>query len=130
MPRKGQMFVITMIFLAAMIFTVQSLLFTYNEIDLSHPPQNLDAYVVENMETMFQKALDSSTDCLEVKDNILLLKNIISDKIGSGQEIKVTGNINCSSGGGWPSTGPDLGIQILITRESGETWSSLELYRT
>ena len=126
---KGQMFVITMIFLASMLFTVQSLLFTYNEIDLSHPPQNLDAYVVENMESLFQEALDSSTDCLEAKNNILLLKSIISEKISSGQEIRVTGNINCTTGGGWPSSGPDLFIQVLITRGSGETWSSLELYR-
>lgn len=129
MPRKkGQMFVITMIFLISMVFAVQSLLFNYAEIDLSSPLQNRDSYLVDNVESTFQAALRSSDDCEEARMNIIDLKNVITNSIKGGQEVRITGNINCTSDGDWPSD-PELTIQVFINSEGGETWADFALSR-
>lgn len=130
-PRKlkGQMFVITMIFLIAMVFSVQNLLFNYAEIDLSSPLQNRDSYLVDNIEHAFQQALDSSDDCEEASQNVIDLRNVITSSIKGGQEVRVTGNINCTSSGDWPSS-PELTIQVFINSEDGETWADFTLTRT
>ena len=73
--RKGQLFVVTMIFLVSLLFSVQSLLFNYSETDLSIPPQNSDTYIMKNMESIFQTALDSSAYCNEARENVIILKD-------------------------------------------------------
>jgi hypothetical protein len=127
--RKGQMFVVTVVFLIAMVFAVQSLLFTYSEIDISQPPRARDAYVTQNIESIFRSALDSSDSCQEVRKHIIDLNNFVSSSVMGGQEVKVTGNVNCTSGDGWPPP-PELTISVFVKKEDGETWATFELSRS
>ena len=122
------MFVITMVFLVSMLFSVQSLLFRYAETSLTHPSQNTDAYIVDNLEDVFQSVLESSDDCFTVRENVIVLRNMLSSSIKSGREIRVTGDVSCNSTGGW-SPSPELTIQILISSDGGETWTTMELSR-
>jgi hypothetical protein len=64
-PRKAQMFIVTMVFMAAMVFTIQGLLLSYSGEGLSAMPRTSDTYVIQNLETVFQRALDSSDSCLQ-----------------------------------------------------------------
>jgi len=122
---KGQMFIVTMVFFIALIFSVQQLLLQYAAIDLSTPPQATDAYLVENMEPIFQAALDSSDDCEEARANVRELKNLITRTIKGGYSVDISGDIACSPD--WPSA-PQLTILVTVTGETSETQSSLELY--
>ena len=127
--KKGQMFVITMIFLITMVFAVQSYLFTYAKLDLSTPLQARDTYTIKNIESAFQTALDSSTECEIARRNIIDLEGVLDRSIKGGQEVQITGSLDCP-GGGWPPP-PQLTLDILINRgEGGETQATLELTRT
>jgi len=122
------MFVITMVFLVAMIFSVQSLLFGYSESDLTQPTQNTDSYAIENMDDAFQSTLESSNDCPTARSNVITLRSLLSSNIKSGRETRISGDIDCSSTGDWPAP-PELTLDIMISSERGETWTTLDLYR-
>ena len=126
---KGQMFIVTMVFLIALIFSVQQLLLQYTAIDLSTPPQTTDTYLVENMEPIFQAALDSSDDCEEARTNVRELENLITRTIKGGYSIDIYGDIACSPSGEWPSA-PELTILVTVTGETSETKAEFKLYRT
>lgn len=128
MNRKGQMFIMTMVFLVGLIFSVQALLLGKGSIDVSAPPYKYDPYIVRNMESIFQSALDSSGDCYTANDNVQDLIHAISGSIKSGRQITVSGKIDCS-GGVWPAS-PKLRLEIIINSEGSETKTSLELTRT
>jgi hypothetical protein len=61
--KKGQMFIVTMVFLAGLIFTVQQLLFQYSFLDLSEPLRDLDANLLGSIRDMFSEGLAASPDC-------------------------------------------------------------------
>ncbi len=121
------MFIVTMVFLIALIFSVQQLLLQYAAIDPSAPPQTTDAYLVENMEPIFQAALDSSDDCEEARANVRELKNLITRTIKGGYSVDISGDIACSPSGEWPSA-PELTILVIVTGETSETKAEFELY--
>lgn len=124
--RKGQVFIVTMVFLIALIFTVQQLLFQYSAVDLSAPPQSPDTYFMKNMESAFKGALDSSTECGEARKNIEELKETIIQDAREGYIISIDGGLDCP-GGGWPSP-PELELTVTTRGETSETRSSMEFY--
>jgi hypothetical protein len=128
MPRKGQMFVITMVFLVGLVFSVQSLLFSYSQTDLSSG-KSQDAYTIKNMEEVLQSALDSSPDCREARDNVDMLENMVSRTMGSGSQVRFNGGINCTATGDWTSP-PELVVDVMISGSPGETWTTLSLTRS
>ena len=123
--RKAQMFIVTMVFMAAMVFSIQGLLLSYARTDLAVLHRSSDSYLIENLETIFQHALDSSDDCLEARTNVIELKGMIGSQIMSSYDLKITGDVSCP----WPATGPALTMDITVTRENGETKTSLILSR-
>jgi hypothetical protein len=126
--RKGQMFVITMIFLVAMIFSVQGLLLNYLHVDLSLPSQSPDTYIMDNIESVFQSAVRSSDDCATARNNVIVLKEAIGRSMKEGREIVVKGDIGCTIDGEWPEP-PELTVHAVITREGSETLATFELSR-
>lgn len=129
MARKGQMFVITMVFLVAMIFSVQSLLFGYSEADLTQPTQNTDPYSIVNIRDAFQSALGSSNDCPTARSNAITFRSLLTGSMKSGREITINGDIDCSPTGDWPAP-PELTLDVMISSERGETWTNLEMSRS
>jgi hypothetical protein len=124
--RKAQMFIVTMVFMAAMVFSMQGLLLSYARTDLAALHRSSDSYLIENMEIIFQHALDSSDDCLEARSNVIELKGMIGSQIMGSYDLNITGDVSCP----WPASGPDLDLDITVTRENGETKSTLLLNRT
>jgi hypothetical protein len=125
--KKGQMFIVTMVFLIALIFSVQQILLYYNVMDLSSPPQTTDAYMMENIGSIFQTALDSSNSCEEARMNVMELENLITKSIRGGYSIDILGDIECSPAGEWPPP-PELTILVTVTGETSETKAEFELY--
>ncbi|MFQ5647977.1 MAG: hypothetical protein ACE5FW_01960 [Candidatus Aenigmatarchaeota archaeon] len=62
--RKGQMFVVTMVFLTGLIFAVQQLLFQYSLVDLSEPMQRTDLYLLESAGSIFNITMEG-LDCAD-----------------------------------------------------------------
>jgi hypothetical protein len=126
---KGQMFIVTMVFLIALIFSVQQLLLKCSSLDLSAPSKAKDAYVVENMEPIFQAALDSSEDCEEARANVGELSDLITRTIKGGYSFDISEDIECTPSGGWPPP-PELTILVTVTGETSETKAGFELSRS
>jgi hypothetical protein len=126
--KKGQIFIVTMVFLIGLIFSVQQLLVQYTAIDLSLPPRSSDSYFMKNMESSFQAALDSSTGCNETRTNIEELKNLITQGVREGHSVDISGDLNCP-GGGWPSP-PELTVTVNMKGDTSETRARFELSRT
>lgn len=129
--KTGQMFIVTMVFLIAMIFSVQQLLFRYTAIDLTSPPQTTDAYLVDNIKSSFQAATDSSDICSDARKNVKEMKNVITKNIKSGYSIDISGELNCTESGDWPAP-PELTIYLTLTGTGpqSETKAKFEFYRT
>jgi hypothetical protein len=126
--KTGQMFIVTMVFLIAMIFSVQQLLIRYTAIDLTTPPQTTDAYLVENIKIAFQSSMDSSNFCSDARKNVREMKNIITKNIKSGYSIDISGELNCTESGDWPGP-PELTLYLTLIGPSSETKATFELYR-
>jgi hypothetical protein len=126
--RRGQMYIVTMVFLAAMVFGIQGLLLAYSDIDLSRSYQSADPYIIDNIEDIFQSALESSSDCMEASDNIIELRSMMNSIIQGGYELRTSGDVNCTDGGDWPATGPDLALHVTVFSERGESSADFELY--
>ena len=131
LPRrpKGQMYIIATVFLAAMVFSIQGLLLAYSEVDLSGFDQLSEAYIIDNIGHVFQSAVDSSDDCNEASRNVEDLKRIINTDVKGGYDVKVSGSVKCESSGSWPP-GPDLTLQVVVLRESGEAVATFKLSHT
>ncbi len=71
--RKGQMFLISMVFLVGLIFTVQTALLGYTSVDISESSQKTDRYLIENVINLINDTLnDPNTEyCNSGKDNFL-----------------------------------------------------------
>ena len=126
---KGQMFIVTMVFLIALIFAVQQLLLKCSTLDLSAPSKANDAYLVENMEPIFQAALDSSDDCEEARANVRELIGLITRTIKGGYSSDISGDIECTPSGGWPPA-PELAVLVTVTGETSETRAEFKLSRS
>jgi hypothetical protein len=121
------MYIITTVFLAAMVFSIHSLLLAYSSVDLPGSSRASDSYTTESLEEAFQSALESSQDCGEARDNVMELKGVVTGTISGGQDIRILGDVNCTPGGDWPTSGPDLILDVTIIRENSETAANLEL---
>jgi hypothetical protein len=124
------MFIVTMVFLIALIFSVQQLLFQYSAIDLSDSPKVRDSYMIQNIRDALQSGLDSSDDCFEARANIEELKDLTSQGLQSGYSIVMIGELDCSSSGAWPSP-PELTLLITLTAgDARETRTEFGLSRS
>ena len=122
--KKGQVFIITLVFLVALIFTMQTLFSTYGKIDLSPVPRRVDPYIINNMENAFQAALDSSNDCPEARDNVNHLKNIIEKPFIQGDTVTIMGSLVCP-GGSFPAS-PEMLLNITVSSGDGAAvWRSM-----
>lgn len=126
--RRGQMYIVTMVFLAAMVFGIQGLLLAYSDTDLSKSYQSADPYVLDNIEDIFKSTLDSSGDCMEARDNIIELRSMMNSIIEGGYEIRTSGDVSCTPQGDWPAAGPDLVLHVSVFSERGESSADFELY--
>lgn len=64
---KAQMFIVTTIFLVALVFAVQQTLLQGFAIDLSSSIQDDDFYMIESIKTAFSSALDKGLTCAEIQ---------------------------------------------------------------
>ena len=121
------MYVITTLFLASMVFGIQALLLQYSNIDLSSYHKSSGAYCMDNIRDVFQKALKSSNNCTEARNNVIDLRNLLNTVIRGGYHVGVSGDVNCTDSGDWTGTGPDLELYVRLSNENGETIARYEL---
>lgn len=116
---KGQMFIITMVFLVGLIFAVQNNLSQYTFLDLSTTFEKSDFYILKSIKDSFYKTIKSARNCQEAQDNVNELKDFFENKIIEGTSIQIDQEWNCP--GGWSANPLNLTIRLksieIDTRE-------------
>lgn len=86
---KGQMFIITMVFLVGLIFAVQNSLSQYSFSDLAQVFEKNDLYLLESIKNSFNETLSSSKSCEELDINLQELEAFLEEKIVAGIIINI-----------------------------------------
>ena len=125
---KGQMFILTMVFLVGLIFSVQSLLLSYNYIDLSQAPQTTDANVLRAVSAAIKDTVMRTESCSDVSGNLDEFSMGISTGMLAIYDIRISYNIYCDRWNNPYPNPPPIEADINITGEMTETSAILSFY--
>ena len=114
---KGQMFVVTMVFLVSLIFVVQQSLFQYAAMDTINTFSSHDIYMMNNLRELFNETLQLSSDCSKATTNLNDLGEYINDQaFMAGYTVDIgntTSSIECSN---WGTSDPVVRLELKIVR--------------
>ncbi len=100
---RAQMFIVTMVFLVGLIFTVHQSLFQYSFTDLSQSAQKNDFYLFKNTINAFNRTLQLSDSCNNAANNLQSLADFLNQQIfrgGYSLDIEDTlGTLDCNNVG-------------------------------
>jgi hypothetical protein len=107
--RKGQMFVVTAVFLASMLFAVQQIFITYASLDTAEPFESKQAYVMGNIIDSINDTIltagPGTTGCRQFQKNLDELLSIIKDDVSSeGFILEADYEMDC---GNWDNSYPN-----------------------
>ncbi len=124
------MFIVTMVFLTGVIFTVQQLLFQYAELDLSIPLQKTDFFMLHNTRNLLQQSLIAS-NCAEAEENLQETLRFLAEQPMKGFTYsflfngELYPNLNCSN---WETSVPVLELEMNIIGPGTDTVAVYGLY--
>jgi hypothetical protein len=132
--RKGQLFVVSVVFLVGMIFVVQQVLFNYSAVDMSSAFEIYDTEVFSNIYSVINKTAVETYYCNETKDslaqNLETLKASFLEEYGKEYSIEILYVLNCSR---WnnvlPAPAP-LSLTLSVNGQSRDTRGTFQLYHT
>jgi hypothetical protein len=130
--KKGQLFLVAVVFLIGMLFVVQQALFQYSAIDMTKPFEARDAELFGNIVGMVNATINNTYYCNETKDSfasrIEKIKMSFLEEHGREYSIEIAYVLNCT---GWlaspPSPAP-LSLDVSITSQGRNTRGSFKLY--
>ncbi len=127
--RKAEMFMVTLIFLIGLIFTVQQSLREYSALDLSEPFQPNDYYLSNNMKDVFAVLMKSAPDCYTAERNIEEAVAYFNRQLlRKGHIMNIKYNLTCDN---WPNLEPaeaPLILTINVQMEKRESTAVLFVY--
>jgi hypothetical protein len=115
---KGQMFIITMVFLIGLVFAVQNNLSAYNFLDLAKAFEKNDLYLLEGIKISFNEALKYPT-CSETEKNLRELADFLEERIIGGTSIEIDYSFSCPP--------KNLSLTIHLKSIEMDTRETLEL---
>lgn len=127
MARKAQMFVVTMIFLIGLIFSVNSLFFQYTALDLSTPFRENTVYLLQNTKGIINNTIKTTPNCTDFTTKMKELKDFLDRRIPrGGYSLSLSYKVNCTN---WDSaTNPPLNLTIQIVGKNADTSAMVFMY--
>jgi hypothetical protein len=125
---KGQMFILTMVFLVGLIFSVQTLLLSYSYVDLSRVSQDSDANVMRVLVSAIQDTVEGTEFCSDVSGNLDELNLAIGTGMLASYDIEISYGIVCGWWQNQPPGLPPVVADIRITGETTETEAEFSFY--
>lgn len=129
--KKGQLFIVAIVFLIGMIFTVQQALFQYSSIDMAKPFQARDSELFDNIIGMVNGTISETHYCNETKDSFALriekIKSSFLEEHGREYSIEIAYKLDCAR---WLAASPPapLSLDVSITSQGRNTRGAFELY--
>ncbi|RLI96698.1 MAG: hypothetical protein DRO99_04020 [Candidatus Aenigmatarchaeota archaeon] len=125
---KGQMFIVTIVFLVGLIFSVQQILFQYSYLDVPASYQKYDYYLTMDVREMIIDTITASPSCEEARhriDDVLLFMNKQATR---GYSVKIDARFNCSRWYNKPGEQAPVNVSIIITGTELEMMDNLWIY--
>jgi len=128
--KRGQMFVITTVFLVGLIFVVQQLLFQYTSVDPRSGFQFNEYGLVESIRNAANATLTSSADCDALNANMDVLRSFISSRSAStGYAIEFDYASDCSALGNSPPDPAPLNVSVRVLGSGIDSTTKFSLYK-
>jgi len=127
---RGQMFIVTAVFLVGLIFVVQQILFQYESVDPRTGFQYNEFGAVASLRDAVNATLANSTDCDNLAANMDVLKSFIdyrSASAGFTEELKYS--IDCASFWNNPPSLPPLNATIRFLGSNIDSTSNFIFYK-
>jgi hypothetical protein len=90
---KGQMFLLTFIFLSGLIAATTALVTQYGQIDVGYPYTVSDSFLLKSVKFLFQSVFDS--DCTKSEQNIEQLVSFFERNPPAGFNLDIEWYFNC-----------------------------------
>lgn len=107
------MFVVTLVFLAAFIFTVQAALSLYSVIDLADAFQENEPLLLQGVVNSFDETISSSVTCDQADDRLKELEAFLEKKIIRGSSLDIVYTLDCAQ---W-TTPPATNLTVRLRSE-------------
>ncbi len=124
------MFVITMVFLAGLLLSVQQGLLQYSAVDMRSALSSNDFFLLENIRNVMDITVKNAESCTALKEEIDELEKFMENSlIVSEYFVNIEHEINCNNWYNTPDTGPSpLKLIIKISGEKTQTQAAFYLY--
>ncbi|MFH1236852.1 MAG: hypothetical protein V1648_00390 [Candidatus Aenigmatarchaeota archaeon] len=128
--RKGQLFLVSIVFLIGMIFIVQQALFQYSTIEMSKPFANRDAELFGNIIGVVNRTIVEAYYCNETKDSFGTrmddIKTSFLEEHGREYSIEIKYDLNCTR---WLSSSrAPLWLSVSLTSQGRNTRGTFSMY--
>ncbi len=130
--KKGQLFIVGIIFLLSLIFAVQQALFQYSEINISEPFKIRDAEILSDIIQVVNQTIRDTHSCDQTKDNfenrVEELRNSFLDEYGRTYSSEISYVLECAN---WDNThlqAPPLTMTISISGSGKDTRGTFNFY--
>jgi hypothetical protein len=128
--RKGQMFIVTIVFLVGVVFVVQQILLQYSYVDMPSAYQGGDFHILRSAETIATRAVTVASTCFEAERNLEESILFLRDQVAGGYSLNVDYSVNCTNWGNmYPDPGP-VSALIKVTSENSESTNNMVIYST
>ncbi len=129
---KGQMFIVTMIFLLGLVFMVQQLLLGYSSLDMPSNFRGNDYYLVNNVKGILEQSLSSSVTCAEAEEKIDEVVVFLSRHVTGGYSVDISFNstpkVECANWNNEPPNPAPVNAEIRILSEKSELREKFAIY--
>ena len=129
--KKGQLFLVAIVFLIGLLFVIQQSLFQYSEITMSEPFDERSIETIENILGVINQTVRETHYCNETEDSLSKrmeeLKLSLLEEFGRTHKTEIVYAINCTN---WENTyGPSpLRVTIAISGLGKDTRGTFDFY--
>lgn len=125
-PMKAQMFIVTIVFLVGLIFTVQQSLFQYSFLDLPAQSERNDYYIFSNVKDIINQTIRTAETCLEAEQNVEETAAFLDKQIlKGGYVLEIIWSFECAN---WDTQDPVLNLTIHLKGADTDTTGTFYLY--
>jgi hypothetical protein len=130
--KKGQLFLVAIVFMIGLIFVIQQALFQYTSIEMSQPFQGSDIELLKNMLETVNETIRETYSCNETKDSfenkLEELKTSLLEEHGRVYSIEIAYVLNCLNWDNSPPNPGPLNMTISVSALGRDTRGSSEFY--
>jgi hypothetical protein len=125
---KGQMFVLTVIFLMGSVFAVQQILFSYASTDFAADSGNDDFYVLKTVRDAAAATVALSPDCANVSGSLAEFEGFLRTGAVGGFLVTADHDLECANWGNSPPAPAPVTLTVYVKGRGLDTLATYELY--